>query len=147
MSGMDDTKKYSREELRAMVDEDVAKDEPQLLTDVYDEILNNEKRTMGGNALHAAKRFSALLGKSIIENTKNTAANLSSAAEVERLTKQLKRYTVWLVLLTVFLGGLTIALYLVARNTDHTLEYIHEEIKAAREDYKRANPSSPQKAG
>ena len=94
------------EELRDEVRADLLKSEEELLTNVYEEILNNPNRLVGESAMHAAKRFSALLGKSIVENAKSTEQNLKLQSEIHTLNTRLLWLTI-IILAFTFIGAVS----------------------------------------
>lgn len=83
------------------VQEDLNKSEMHLLVDVYTEILKNPDRSIEENAIHAAKRFTALLGKFSIGFAKSSEASALLQKEVNDMTKALLRLTEYLVILTI----------------------------------------------
>ena len=95
---MSRTKEEVRSDAEVSAEEDLSKDIKQLLVDVHHELLLEERPGSSAplhteNLVHAQKRLASLTVKNAIENVK-------LQKEISKLTKQIRVYTIVLVVLT-----------------------------------------------
>ena len=75
----------SREQIEKEAREDLSKTDFQLLSDIHQEILRND-RSLKENAIHAMKRFSSLVTRSTIASNKSSEENIKLQDKVKFLT-------------------------------------------------------------
>ena len=75
----------SREKIEELAKEDLSKIDLQLLTDIHQEILRND-RSLPENLIHAMKRFSSLVTRSTIASNKSSEENIKLQDKVKFLT-------------------------------------------------------------
>ncbi len=85
----------SRPEIEKEAQEDLAKSDSQLLTDIHEEILRKD-RSLPENLIHAQKRLASLFARSAIASHKASEEN-------NKLQREIRNMTLWLKVLTVFL--------------------------------------------
>lgn len=110
---------------------DFLKQPRQILSDVHDEILR-EDRPQEYNLIHGFKRLGSLFCASAEASTKSAEENLKLQKEVRDMTADLRRMTMWLKWLTIVLTILTaVTTYVVILDSSHRVAAAAQAVGAA----------------